>query len=31
MMRTVVNVWSDTCGAAVIGQSEGEMGVLDGS
>jgi proton glutamate symport protein len=25
MMRTVVNVWSDTCGAAVIGRSEGEL------
>jgi proton glutamate symport protein len=28
MMRTVVNVWSDSCGAAVIGKSEGEMGAL---
>lgn len=25
MMRTVVNVWSDSCGAAVVGQSEGEL------
>ncbi len=25
MMRTVVNVWSDSCGAAVIGNSEGEL------
>ena len=25
MMRTVVNVWSDSCGAAVIGRSEGEL------
>ena len=24
MMRTVVNVWSDSCGAAVIARSEGE-------
>ena len=31
MMRTVVNVWSDSCGAAVIGMSEGEMGALEGS
>jgi len=29
MMRTVVNVWSDTCGAAVIGSSEGEIGALE--
>ena len=29
MMRTVVNVWSDTCGAAVIARSEGETGPLD--
>ena len=26
MLRTVVNVWSDTCGAAVIARSEGEVG-----
>ncbi len=26
MMRTVVNVWSDSCGAAVIARSEGEEG-----
>ena len=25
MLRTVVNVWSDSCGAAVIGASEGEL------
>lgn len=24
MLRTVVNVWSDTCGAAVVARSEGE-------
>jgi proton glutamate symport protein len=29
MMRTVVNVWSDSCGAAVIGKSEGEMEPLE--
>jgi Na+/H+-dicarboxylate symporter len=28
MMRTVVNVWSDSCGAAVIARSEGEEGPL---
>ncbi len=28
MMRTVVNVWSDSCGAAVIARSEGEDGPL---
>ena len=28
MMRTVVNVWSDSCGAAVISRSEGEDGPL---
>tara|TARA_R110002072_G_scaffold52442_2_gene139782 strand:- start:1268 stop:2890 length:1623 start_codon:yes stop_codon:yes gene_type:complete len=26
MLRTVVNVWSDSCGAAVIARSEGEEG-----
>lgn len=26
MLRTVVNVWSDSCGAAVIARSEGEDG-----
>jgi Na+/H+-dicarboxylate symporter len=26
MLRTVTNVWSDTCGAAVIARSEGEEG-----
>jgi Na+/H+-dicarboxylate symporter len=25
MLRTVVNVWSDSCGAAVIAASEGEL------
>lgn len=29
MLRTVVNVWSDTCGAAVISRSEGEEGPAD--
>jgi len=29
MLRTVVNVWSDTCGAAVIARSEGETGPLE--
>jgi proton glutamate symport protein len=29
MMRTVVNVWSDSCGAAVIARSEGEEGPLE--
>jgi len=28
MMRTVVNVWSDSCGAAVIARTEGETGPL---
>ena len=28
MMRTVVNVWSDSCGAAVVARSEGEQGPL---
>ena len=28
MLRTVVNVWSDTCGAAVVARSEGEDGPL---
>ncbi|MFT4541912.1 MAG: proton glutamate symport protein [Planctomycetota bacterium] len=26
MLRTVVNVWSDSCGAAVVARSEGEEG-----
>jgi Na+/H+-dicarboxylate symporter len=26
MLRTVTNVWSDSCGAAVIARSEGELG-----
>ncbi len=29
MMRTMVNVWSDTCGAAVIARTEGEEGPLE--
>lgn len=29
MLRTVVNVWSDTCGAAIIARSEGESGPLE--
>ncbi len=29
MLRTVVNVWSDSCGAAVIARSEGEDGPLE--
>jgi Na+/H+-dicarboxylate symporter len=28
MMRTVVNVWSDSCGAAIVARSEGEDGPL---
>lgn len=28
MLRTTVNVWSDTCGAAVIARTEGEEGPL---
>jgi Na+/H+-dicarboxylate symporter len=28
MMRTVVNVWSDSCGAAIIARTEGEEGPL---
>ena len=28
MLRTVVNVWSDSCGAAVVARSEGEEGPL---
>ncbi|MEM9800716.1 MAG: dicarboxylate/amino acid:cation symporter [Planctomycetota bacterium] len=28
MMRTVVNVWSDSCAAAVVARSEGEEGPL---
>ena len=27
MLRTAVNVWSDTCGAAIIAKSEGETAV----
>jgi Na+/H+-dicarboxylate symporter len=29
MLRTVVNVWSDSCGAAIIARTEGETDVLD--
>ena len=29
MMRTVVNVWSDSCGAAIIARTEGEAAVLE--
>ena len=29
MMRTVVNVWSDSCGAAVVARTEGEEGPLE--
>jgi Na+/H+-dicarboxylate symporter len=29
MLRTMVNVWSDSCGAAVIARSEGETGPLE--
>lgn len=29
MLRTVVNVWSDSCGAAVIARTEGEEGPLN--
>ena len=29
MMRTMVNVWSDSCGAAVIARTEGEEGPLE--
>ncbi len=29
MMRTTVNVWSDSCGAAIIARSEGETGPLE--
>jgi len=28
MLRTVVNVWSDSCGAALIAKSEGDK-ILD--
>ena len=28
MMRTMVNVWSDSCGAAIIARTEGETGPL---
>jgi len=29
MMRTMVNVWSDSCGAAVLARTEGEEGPLE--
>ena len=29
MLRTTVNVWSDTCGAAIIARTEGEEGPLE--
>ncbi len=31
MCRTTVNVWSDTCGAALIARSEGETGLVSAS
>ena len=31
MMRTAVNVFSDSCGAVIIARSEGESNVLQGS
>ncbi len=30
MCRTAVNVFSDTCGAVIIGRLEGEEGILKG-
>jgi len=30
MSRTVVNIFSDSCGAVIIGRSEGEKGILQG-
>jgi len=30
MMRTAVNVFSDSCGAVIIARTEGEEGVLAG-
>jgi Na+/H+-dicarboxylate symporter len=30
MMRTAVNVFSDSCGAVIIAKSEGEEGILTG-
>jgi Na+/H+-dicarboxylate symporter len=29
MMRTSVNVFSDSCGAVIIAKSEGEEGILE--
>ncbi len=31
MMRTVINVWSDSCGAAVIAKTEGETLKIEGT
>jgi Na+/H+-dicarboxylate symporter len=31
MMRTAVNVTSDSCGAVIIAKSEGEQGILEGN
>ncbi len=31
MSRTVVNIFSDSCGAVIIGRSEGEKGILQGN
>ncbi len=31
MSRTVVNIFSDSCGAVIIGRSEGEKGILEGA
>ena len=30
MLRTVTNVWSDCCGAAIIARTEGEAGIATG-
>jgi len=29
MMRTAVNVFSDSCGAVIIGRLQGEQGILE--
>jgi proton glutamate symport protein len=29
MLRTVTNVWSDSCGAVIIARTEGELGPLE--
>jgi proton glutamate symport protein len=31
MSRTVVNIFSDSCGAVIIGRSEGDEGILQGN